>query len=251
VGCSRFLLSVATASTVVGLLASAALGGGGTTIATAPPLPIGVNIVGGGTSDNCTGPCDYAYDYGEYYKVTAGASDQLVIDFGSTDGEDVSLCVLAPTVTDYTLEGDGCKALDISNGKAELRYVFPSAGAWTLNISGGCCNDQWAYQLTAYLKRYTHTTLKAPTLVKSGARVRIRGVVSGTTAGKIALEIKSPTSPKWKLLSMLSLSSKGAYVFATRFEGAGRYHLRALFAGNSGHRPSSASHRFTVVWAAG
>ena len=78
----RRLLLLAAAGALV--VASSALAGGGTSIASAPELPLGVDIEGGASNTEDAHVCGTAGDATEFYRVTLGAGDDLVVDFRAT-----------------------------------------------------------------------------------------------------------------------------------------------------------------------
>lgn len=221
--------------------------GGGSDILSAPQLPIGQNVVGGGTSGS------YG-SYAEFWRITAVASDALTVDFGSTNGQGVHLCILAPRVTDYTLDTSSCNTASDTRSKSELRFTLPSAGTWTLKVqSDGDGNDSdgraptLAYQLTGYVRHYTHTTISAPMVVKKRSRVTYNGTVSGATGGQVKLQSRSLAHPAWKTFALAAIRANGAFTYKTRVAEPGTYRIKAVYPGDTSHLASSSIVSFKVV----
>ena len=230
----RLSLAVAIGSLAFG--ASAALAGGGSTIADAPNAPIGQQVVSGTTSTlphycNISGG-----DPGEFWRVPLGSGDQLVVDFGSTNGNTVYLHVLPPSVTDYTLGQARCLAEDETDSKSELRFTAGASGRYTLVVAA--LNDPFAYEMTVHVRHYTHTTITGPSVVRAHAQVTVKGRVSGISAGKVA--IQSRIKRRWKTLTLTSVKSNGRFSYKTHVGAPGRYRGRVVYFGDASHLPSSA-----------
>lgn len=219
--------------------ASVALGGGGPDIARAPELPIGSQVDGGGP---CGSDCS---KYREFWRVALSRSDHLTLDFGSTNGNSVYICLLSPTVTDYTfdqancLDGDGN---DSTSGKTQWRYVASAPGRYTLDI--------WSFRdisyiATAYVRHYTHASLSGPPVVRAHAKVTLKGKIDGLSSGKIALQSRSKSG--WKTLALMPVKPDGSFLFATRVGGTGTYRIRVVFFGDASHLATSAVYSFKVV----
>jgi hypothetical protein len=131
---------------------------GGGAISTAPTLAIGTTVTGGADlSDNC---CDSWYQHEntagtQYWRVPLTFGDHLIIDYGVVTGDNVTLCMLSPDVTDYTLPDADCVAGDQTETKHEFTFTASKTGAWILVVGDyHCCSDTtWGYQLTAYVHR--------------------------------------------------------------------------------------------------
>ena len=241
----RRWLMLALVAVAMGVAAAVALAGGGQSIASAPALPIGQNVVGGGTEgcpSNGTKVC-------EFWRIPLGHADHLIFDYSSTNGNGVTLCLLAPTVTDYTISDAGCVANDYTDGKHEMNFSSPSAGNWTLEVwsqnCGNCGPIPLGYELTAYVKHYTHATLTGPRVVRAKHKVTLRGQIVGLPSGKVVIQSRSKTG--WKTLRLMPVKANGKFVFTTRVGGTGTYRVRVVFYGDASHLPSNAVYSFKVV----
>lgn len=238
----------ATVALTVGLGQAAAArsranGSGGQTIASAPELPIGQQIVSGANPvGNNVGL--------EYWKVLLQAGDHLTVDIGTTNGENVRLCLLAPSVTDYT-RGDGpdCLAPLLSvDDKGEFNFVAPEAGTYPIEIIGYCCADGvLAYEMTAYLRHFTSARLTAPPLVRARGRVTYRGAIAGATSGLVRLRSRSLKHPAWKTFAVVPIKPNGSFSYTTHVAGTGTYRIQAIYPGDSSHLPCSKIVSFKVV----
>lgn len=149
----KYLLASVAAVMAAGstMLPLSAKAGGGTSIASAPQLPLGTQVAGGTGGHNEWRPPD------EFWRVELQAGDQLAVEFEGGPGQ-VSLCLLAPSVTDYTLESSRCTEEVWSgvNDKGQLAYTAPSDGQWTLRVAvNWCCGDPYNYGLTARVSSKT------------------------------------------------------------------------------------------------
>ena len=231
------------------LVATVALADGGTTIANAPELPIGQTVSG-------------SVARADFWRLTVGAGDQLIINFAALSSENVYLCFLQPTVDDFTLQDARCwqpGGLDNTQGntKRQTSRTFASAGRWTLAVGAyGCilygqrvivrCNAATQYQLTAYLRRATHMSLTTPALVvKHTARVVLTGKVLGATSGNVAIQTRKGN--RYVNIGVAPVSAAGGFRYSLRPTKTGPVSYRAFYPGDSGHRPSSAAIRITVV----
>jgi hypothetical protein len=224
---------------------AAQLDGAGT-ISGAPALPIGTEVTGGAQlSDVC---CDSWYQHEntagvQYWRVPLAFGDLLVIDYGVVTGDDVTLCLLDPKVTDYTLTDAHCAATDSTQQKHEFKFTAPAAGAWTLVVGDyHCCSDTtWAYQLTAHVKQRTQTNLAAPPLAARNSNVTMSGHVSGVTGGQVAVQYKPLAGGPWTTVGVSRLTAHGTFSVRTRFKKAGSYRARAAYPGDASHLPSAAT----------
>ena len=220
---------------------------GGTDIASAPELPIGQEVSGGGTSDA---------EYTEFWRILLRAADHVRLDYASTNGTQVIIGVLPPSVTDYNYTGNlDAMALPFVNGgadrgtttKDEGLFVAPRSGDYTIALQVPGPNDVLAYTLTGYVRHYTHTTITAPPLVRKRAAVVYRGTVAGASSGKIELQSRSLTHSVWKTFALATIDANGSFRYRTRVAGTGTYRIRAVYPGDSSHLPSMAIVSFKVV----
>jgi hypothetical protein len=112
-------------------------------IAGAPILPIGRPLVSGAQTDKPT--------TGEFWRVPLVAGDRLTINYQPVNVGRVSLEILRPTVTDYTLANAGSVAYDQASGKSTFSWTATRTGRWLLEVSCDC-SSVLGYQLTAYVK---------------------------------------------------------------------------------------------------
>jgi hypothetical protein len=212
------------------LLAGAAwAGGGGTTIASAPELPLGQTIVDGDGGN--------AYQYGLFWRVTLATGDRLILDYAQTEPYFVHLKLFKPTVTDYTLNNASAIAYNQTgqNGKGEFVWVASGAGRWIVNFLSDAAT-QLGYQAIAYVQRFTSVSLQTPPLVAVGQALRVTGSVNCASGGKIALQI---TATKQKpITAVVPLSSTGAFSWTSRLRAPGVYRVAAIYYGDRSHRSS-------------
>jgi len=150
----RQILLVLALIGLVLALPSAAWADGGSSIATAPQLPLYADIQGG------TGVLTPQFDgrpADEFWKINLNEGDQLTIDWSDPkpNGGAVQLQLFDPGVTDYTLSNTNPVKEGFlgSNGKGEMTFTATASGNWTLEVSPWwCCGDPWAYELTAVIK---------------------------------------------------------------------------------------------------
>jgi hypothetical protein len=234
------------AAIALAVLAPSALAGGGVSIAAAPELPLSQQIVSGGTSDS-------SGNYREWWKVTLGASDKLVVDYGFTlpspgcCGPGVVVQVYKPDVTDYTIGNSDPVIEQGTHTKNELVFVAPSAGRWLLLVRDMCCADgqqDIGYELTANVQTWTATAVTAPPLVASGKTERLRGQVKNATTGNVLVRLTGPkaVAPTQKVVSL----TNGAFSWSKKLTVVGLYHVVVSYPGDSGHQPSSARATFHV-----
>lgn len=244
-----------TARRIAGLLVCAALmaplaavAGGGTSIASAPELPLGEHIVDGA----------YVDEYGKkghWWKVTLHAADRLVLDYGNTlQTGGFKFAIYRPDVTDYTLGQSREFAVANQVGGASPRqqehfvWVAPSAGRWNLLLTGISSSGGYdaGYEMTARVQRYTSTTLNGPRLVGARKTVTFRGTVRGISSGKVEMQT-AKASGGWKSVALVATRAGGFFSWTTRTAGAGTYRVRALYHGDASHRPSAAALTIRVV----
>ena len=229
------------------LVATVALADGGMTIASAPELPNGQTVSG-------------SVARLDFWRLTVAAGDQLVLNYAALSSQSVRLCFLQPVVDDFTLQDAHCWQpgdLDYTQGntKRQTSRVFASAGRWTLVVgntncvSGNVnvkCNYPIQYQLTAYVRRATHMTLTTPAfVVKHSARVVLSGKVLGATSGNVAIQTRQ--GGRYVNIGVAPIGAAGGFRYSLRPTKTGPVSYRAFYPGDSGHRPSSAAIRITVV----
>ncbi len=236
------------AAVIVLAVASAAVAGGGSSIAAAPELPLGQQQLGAPRGI-------------DYWHVTLGGLDQLIVDYGYTGSSDqyggkrLEVCVVKPDVTDYTLKDARCATWNaLDGGKAHTEFIAPIPGRWTVMVGkaydigyGGCfsddeiyptCQHETAYEITAYVKHYTQTSLSGPATAPTGTRVSLAGTVRGAVAGGVELQYRSRG---WHQDGVAKLRPDGTFAYrTTRLAGTpgGTFVMRAVYRGDAQHRSS-------------
>lgn len=236
-------LLLALVIVVAALLPAAGTAGGGS-IAAAPELLLGQQQF----SD---------VNRFDYWRVTMNAGDLLVLDFGKTGGDvSTAACMILPDVTDYTKDSAKCAAFRDTDTTTQLRFVATTSGRWNLVFGAnwyGCllgaggasisitwdCTRRVAYEATGSVQRYTRTAVAAPSVVRVGQSFRLRGTTAGVSAGIV--EIQRIVRGRWTAIGTAQLGRAGAFSFRTRVSRAGALRFRALYRGDSEHRPSSAA----------
>lgn len=232
----RRLLLALVMVTVGGGVAVAAKHGGGGSIASAPNLPIGQRIVDGSTEEGSED--GYAK---VFWRVPLAASDQLRIDYGTTNRRAVYLYLFTPKVTDFTFRNTEPVATRDTGTKDEMKYVAPTAGRYTLEVWN---YDQLAYEIEAFVRRHTITSLSVPTLLSSNAALPVRGSVAGASGGRLLVRLTGPHGYKRK--AVRPISGSGAFSWRTKVGQSGRYRVRAMYYGDDDHLPSSAARTVRV-----
>jgi hypothetical protein len=209
---------------------------GGQDIATAPDIPVSEEVQGGSTDG-----------HPEFWRLMLRRADHVRLDFGTTSGDGVYLCVFAPNVTDFTVAQSDCVASYAQGAreKSELKYVAPGPGKYTLRLQNRYCCDAYSYILEVYVRHYTTATVAAPRFVIKGRPFGVRGSVSGVAGGRVQLRIYAH-GRKW-LSRPVSLSSSGKFKVALRLARKCRCTLRVLYSGDATHLPSGASTVVRVV----
>jgi hypothetical protein len=234
------VLAIVAGLVTCGLVTVSALAdGGGTSIATAPNLPIGQQVSGGGTA------AARGHDFADYWRVTFRRADQFRLDYGSTNGNNVGVCLYDPSVTDYTLSNANCFDVDETNGKHEFRYTAPSPGRYTLQVWNYGGGTDLAYAMTGYIQHYTHATLTGPSIARAHTRIALAGKIAGLSSGKVA--IQTNTSGRWKTQALLPVRSDGSFRLTTRVGAAGTFRARVVFYGDADDLPTSAGLSLRVV----
>ncbi len=175
-------LAIATSVAAL-LLASAAAASGGTSIASAPPLPLGGALETGGGKR------------GEFWRMQLYGGDRVTIDMELSGGEyPADLFLIAPSINDFTLQGS-TPTLDLKAriGKSQNIMQAPSTGLWTLDIcqqtvGSVCTNDgeyfgsaAEPYSFTATVTHATSLRVSAPTLARRASSVTVRATVQSST----------------------------------------------------------------------
>lgn len=231
-----FVLAVVAALSIAG----AALAGGGTTIATAPDLPVGQQVTGGGS------PTDDPYCvYREFWRIALTRGDQLKVDFGTLNGYTVIVYVYSPSTTDYNFNEGNSLASAGTNDKGELKYVAAGSGRYLLYLRTASCDVDLAYELTAYVRHYTHAILSGPSIVRKGSRIRLRGQITGASAGRAAMQVLKHRH--WRNLGLVSIGAGGKFSYATRARKPGLERLRVVYYGDNSHLPTRAAFSFHIV----
>ncbi len=194
-----------------------------------------------------------------FYRLRLGAHDKLLVRFSPPTGQGIVLCVLAPTVGDYSVNDSGClpygperQPLFISTSrKAELAATIPYAGRFRLALVANSCfgtTIEWpcrdafgeapslTYELTAFVSRYTSMTLKAPSRVGAERPFRVTGIVHGAERGTVTLARLS--NGRWLALGRAAIGKSGTFATTLRLERRGPTQLRALYAGDRDHQAS-------------
>lgn len=235
-------------------LSAVALGNGGATIASAPNLPVGRQVTGGGTTNTSpTGPTGGGWNgccYGEFWRVPLRRGDHLRIDYGSLNDLNAEIGLYDPSITDYTYEdrrGDTL-AYGETSSKAQIRYVAPKPGRflmYVVNDCGACGEPNLAYELTAYVQHPTHTTLTGPTVARAGSVIPLRGKVQGLSGGRVA--VQTLRQGRWKTMALIRTKQDGTFSFRAHVGRRGTYRARAIFFGDATHWRSRAAYSCNVV----
>ena len=117
---------------VVGLVISPAHANGGAYPSTAVTVAPGATVTGGATTITGYGPNVAGKTGNEFYRVTLGFGDHLVVDFTNITGYQTGVCVFDPGVTDFTLTNASCLEdvhTSSATNKAQLQYIAPTAGS--------------------------------------------------------------------------------------------------------------------------
>ena len=154
----------------------------GSTIATAPELPIGATFVGGAN----------AVHGDEFWRVTLAAGDWLTIDRQPVNGGDTRLRIYEPSVTDFTL-GSASPVADsgYAGGPSEFTWTATGQGSWILEVYSDS-----GYQLKASVQ-HVITTKLSPVSGKRGATVTITGRGFGAKRGSSYVKFGSSKCTKY------------------------------------------------------
>jgi hypothetical protein len=244
----RSVIAICLMLASAGLLVSVAAGAGshatngGTSIASAPPLPLDQQISSGWTQQRIVND-NY---YGEFWRVPLNAGDRLIMDVGASPSKcdstgAVNTTIWAPTVTDFTVGQTSSVIREGHYGKYELHFDSPSSGTWTVMFDG--CYVQ-SFVFIARVQQVTHTSVSVPSLVAANHRFTVRGVVKGATGGNLAIRV---SATKQKPLSyVVPIGKTGSFSKVLKLAKKARYTVSATYYGDNGHRPSKAAARINV-----
>jgi hypothetical protein len=221
---------------------------GGSTIASAPELPLGHQVSGGATMDAHG-------NYIEYWAVTSVNGDVLDLTVSSTSTAGVTVCLYTPAVTDANLADADCHqtALIAGQGLQTFSFDLSSPGRWTLAFRGAVLSQPFSYAATGKVEHQqpskvaTTTTLKVKARARRGTSVRMIGSVTTGATGQVKLQVRPFSTTRWSLLAALPLTANSQFSTTRRFARLGRYVLRAAYSGDATHFPSSATVTIRVV----
>jgi hypothetical protein len=237
------LLATVAASLSV---AAAVYASGGTSIASAPELPLGKQL-------------SSSVSRLDFWRITILAGDSLRITYKPVATDWVALCLMAPEVTDAGLSGANCLELHLAEREREYLRDFTSPGRYTLILarrSQGCvneylssvqatCSDPASYEMSAFVVHRTTTSVSpVPRPVKRGAVVTVRGQVKGATVGNVTLQQR--VGSRWTSKGRVPLRT-GRFTAKVRATKTGTFRYRLFYAGDSSHRPSSAGFVLRVL----
>jgi hypothetical protein len=197
------------------------------TIATAPDLPLNQTTAGG-----------WVDAAGEFWRVTLGTGDRLVVDYSvpaQSGCHPVNIYVYTPNITDSTVEAANPAAHGHTSDNGEFTFVAPFPGRWTVLFGQSCFGASLSYSFKAHLQQVTATTLSVPRHATAGKKFRVHGSVENVSAGKVVLRLSGPRSVH-KTLPLANGKFAGAVLLTTR----GTYRLRASYLGDASHRGSVA-----------
>jgi hypothetical protein len=225
-----------------GVVAVAAHANGGSAISTAAAMPLESHVISGADRTHKRSGSPWATDY---WKIALRSSARLAVDFGSTNGFEVNVCVLSPSVSDYTEEKAQCLGGAVTREKTELVFVAPTAGTYTVRFSDYpcACSDSMTYEFIARAQSQTRISITAPGHVRSGSRLTVRGVLFGGDGGKIAIKVTGPSNSR----KVVAVGAGGRFASIFRLSKRGRYVLRATFYGDPSHLQSTRTIRISVT----
>jgi hypothetical protein len=162
----------AVAALVACALAGPALADGGKTIASAPELPVGTHVVGGAN----------AGDYGEFWRLTVNAGDQITFDYGTTNTDSASIYVYRPSVTDNTYPSARTVASDSTYAKSQLKWTATGRGAWVIQFYCAC--RSLGYDVTVSVERSNDNQSSGATTIAAAPQLPLAThLASGAGAG--------------------------------------------------------------------
>jgi hypothetical protein len=131
-----FFIMVASLALALPVGASA---GGGTSIATAPELPLGTTIIG-------------ATSAAEFWRLTLAAGDSVTIDWKPINGGGVGFDLYSPEVTDFTIGSSSGVWAHFTTAPAQSSWTCTRQGSWIFRV-----HSDHGYQLIATVERLTYT----------------------------------------------------------------------------------------------
>jgi hypothetical protein len=190
---SKHLLASLAALCFVALVPTAAVAGGGETIAAAPTLSFGTLEAGGGQQL-------------VFWRVSLFAGDALTVDLEVAEhSSQTYFDLFDPAVTDFTISKSHYVASSgvLGNGKQQFTLTSPFTGLGTLVVCSGL--DETCHPggvpvkpltFTAVVSHATHIAVSAPVLAKRRSIVTVRVTVqspAGTPHGACLIQGVSET----------------------------------------------------------
>ena len=132
--------------------AGAALAKGGGDVASAPLLPVGKQVSGGGKikGSQASGSCS---GYGEFWRLAAAKGDRVNLAYGTANGLPVKIVVMDPSVNDRNFNVTPAVAANLTYDSDSLAFVAKKSGRYTVVLyTSYPCQPKLAYTLTATLK---------------------------------------------------------------------------------------------------
>ena len=222
--------------------ALAAPTGGGSSIASAPTIPLGQQQV------NAVNAIDF-------WRVPLKGGDQLTLRYGGQTHEaNVEVCVLTPDVSDLTVGNQPCYAHKSVYGFSSpdsLTMSPRTPGTWTIAVVPypGCenngildlrCKTGLQYYLTAFVKHPTKMTLTGPNLARRRVAFIVHGRLTGVR-GSVLLESSPDHGAHWSTIAVKRTTSTGAFSQRLRFRSAGTVMIRASYPEAPSYVASSAT----------
>jgi hypothetical protein len=228
---------------------SAALANGAETIAAAPQMPIGQPVSSGWSEQKGVD----GGGYGEWWRVQMGAGDKLTIDAevvstGCGNEKPITeLRMYAPSVTDYTLNGETEPAakteLDEPNPHGELTFVAPLTGDWSILVTDGGACSTLSYNFTAHLQHRTTATLSGPRVVHAVHPLTLNGTIVGAGEGSVSIQL---LRHGWRTIGKASITTNGGFRWTGKAPGRGSWRYRVIYTGDANHLASHAGYTLTV-----
>jgi hypothetical protein len=247
-GRSLWITIVTAAALSLGLVgASPAQADGGAYPSQAPTITPGQTVSGGAvkTDISCSGSVwNCAGDVGvQYYRLPLNFGDKVTFDFQTVAGQTTYVCVMDPSVTDYTVADADCLTYgSTADSKfGELEYSAGKAASYLIAVSDSSeVDESWGYSLVAKVQSRATPTLKlkAPKNAHVGATIRLHGKISPGGAKKLTLKAKSPAHG-WIVSGRTKSDSRGRFVFSYHLGHAGPHEFRVFFAGKGLYDPAS------------
>ena len=243
---SRIMLVAVASLVLLAVAAAASADQGGMTISSAPELPLGRSVASTVPASATLGNvCATHGRSGELWRVSMSPLDHFVIDFKSANGDVVGINMIAPTVTDATLSDaentGGCLDLVTTSTSTSYQFQASGGGKYTMLVTNRQGSNDLSYEFVARILHYTKTAITAPARAKTHATITFSGRVTGVSGGAVELQSRTASDRKWNRLALVNLSAAGTFRFKARVAGPGVSHVRALYAGDDSHLPSSAT----------